>query len=200
MVAGVVLEVGIAQVVAGTDDQRCSQLERTAAGVALAVAGDRRPEPGQELSRRDEVEGTGCLRACDLSRGSVLVQQNGERDGFVLDERFGVAFPAGPDGRDLGTGLENLLVPVADLTGPLATGQSAKVTEKENHLRSVRPQVTEPHRVLVRVDHNGVRQSCQVEGHGGRVGDIRTGGGGRGCRGCSGQSGRSCPPRSRWPE
>ena len=73
----------------------------------------------------------GLLGPDDSGGRAVLVEQHRERDGLVLDERLGVPASTRTDGSDRSSGGEDLLVPIADLTGPLATRQSAEVAKEE---------------------------------------------------------------------
>lgn len=67
--------------------------------------------------------------------------------------------------------MENLLVPITDLTGPLATCQSAEVAEKENHLWLFRPTITETVSGLIGINENLVGEGGNIEGHHLSLGD-----------------------------
>ena len=197
MVACKVLVVGVAKLVAGSDDQRRAELERAPAGIALAVAGDGRSNSGDDLAGREQLESRRRLGAGDLGGGPVLIEKDREGNSLGFDEGLGISFASGADRSDFRPGGPYLVVSIADLTGPLTAGQSAKVAEEEDHLWLVCPQVAQPHRILIRVDHHGFGQGRDIEAHGERVPRIewfpegaassqgvRRVAVGTGCRGC----------------
>ncbi|HSR44354.1 MAG TPA: hypothetical protein VLT15_03870 [Acidimicrobiia bacterium] len=149
MVAGVVFVVGVEELIPGADDERCAELKRPAARAPLTMSlgeAPRRRCPGR---RGDDRSDSQLLRARYFGRGSLFVEQDTERNLFVFDESLGVAPTAGADGGDTRTGVENLVVSLTDLTGPLPTSQSAEVAEKQDHLGMLGPEV--PETVLVTV-------------------------------------------------
>ena len=165
MVAGVILIVGIQQLVAGPDHQGRSQLERSPPGLLLPMAPGERLEAGADRGRREVSGEADRLRLDDLSGGSVLIQQHRKRELLVLDEGPGVAFPPGTYCGHDQIGIDEVLLPVADLTGPLATGQSAEVTQEQQHGRSLLPQIAQPVRLTVGIDQAGVGESRHIERH-----------------------------------
>ena len=149
MVAGVVFVVGVEELIPGADDERCAELERPAPRAPLTMSlgeAPRRRCPGR---RGDDRSDSQLLRARYFGRGSLFVEQDREGDRLIFDERFRIAPAAGTDGGDSCSGRQDLLVSIADLTGPLAASQSAEVAEKQDHLGMLGPEV--PETVLVTV-------------------------------------------------
>ncbi len=103
---------------------------------------------------------------------------------LVFNEGTGIAAAAGADGRNARSRGKYLVVSFADLTGPLAARQSAKMAEKQDHLRSGRPPVTEAFLGAVGIDEYLIGQSFDVKRHGvesrGAAPEIRI----EGARGC----------------
>jgi hypothetical protein len=154
VIAGVILEIGIQEFVPGTDHQRRPQLKRATPGLLLTVPGRRTPDSRSNrgrLGKRHESESLGADYFC---RRSVLVEKYVEGHPLIFDKRLGVTFPAGSDGDDIRTCGKNVFVSVADLTGPLATRQSAKVPEKQNDGGLFGPSVTETVFAAVGIDQN----------------------------------------------
>lgn len=165
MVAGVVLEVGVVQLVARTDHQRGAQLQGPAPRSMLDVATRERPEPGRPLPGLDQGRWAERVRAGDPRCDAVLVEEDLEGDVLVLDERLRIALATRSDRGDIGAGVEDLLIPLADLTGPLSTGQSAEVAEEEHDPWRVRPPRSEALRPAVRVDELDICEGGEVEAH-----------------------------------
>ena len=84
---------------------------------------------------------------------------------LIFDEGLGVAAAAGADGGNARSCGEDLVVSVADLTGPLAAGQSAEVAEKQDHLWLGRPPVAEAFLAAVGIDEYLIGQSLDVKLH-----------------------------------
>ena len=63
----------------------------------------------------------------DLRSFAVLVEEDGEGNVLVFDERLRVPLPSRTDGSDADAGIEELVVSLTDLTGPFPARQSAKV-------------------------------------------------------------------------
>lgn len=165
MVACVVLEIGIQQLIAGPDHQGGSELGRSPSGVVLDVASGHSPGAGDPLAGPQQRGGSERLGPDDVGRRAVLVQQDLERDSLVLDECLGVTLPAGADGNDAGTRCGDLFVSVSDLTGPLTTGKSTKVPEEEDERTPFRPPVTQAMERSVGIDELMVCEPGDVEGH-----------------------------------
>lgn len=165
MVAGVVLVVLIEDLVAGPHDDRCTELQGTATRLALPVARRQGSEASDQLAR---LHKRGCPerpRADDLRCQALLVEQYRERDLLVLDERLCIPLAAGSDGGDTCTRGEDLVVSLADLTGPLTAGQSTEVAQEQQHMGSFPPEVTEAVLGPVRIDQDLVGELSGVERH-----------------------------------
>ena len=72
--------------------------------------------------------------------------------------RFGVLPAAGSDCGDRGAGGDDLVVSVADLTGPLTAGQSPEVPKEEHNLRLFRPEFTESLLGAVGIDEDQISE------------------------------------------
>ncbi len=134
MVAGELLEVGEEDLVPGPDDDGGTELERPAAGLVLAVSGGQRAGGSQSCGRLQSRQCGECAGAHDLRGLPVLVEKDGKGNLLVFDERLCIALASGPDRGHTGPGGEEVVVSAADLTGPLAAGESAEVAEKEEHV------------------------------------------------------------------
>lgn len=165
MVACELLEVLVEDLIARAHHDGRSQLGRSTAGLPLAMTTGKGTEAGGELARLQQSRRSDRCGADDVGGGSVLIQQDGKRNVLVLDEGLGVAFAACADGGDAGSGGEDLVVSVADLTGPLAAGQSAEVAKEENDLGLLGPQVAEPVFSLVGIDEDLVGELGGIERH-----------------------------------
>jgi hypothetical protein len=78
---------------------------------------------------------------------------------------LGVPTAASADGGDAGSGVDELLISIANLTGPLAARESAEVAQEEQHLGLVYPQVPEPLLGAVGVDESMGCEERHVERH-----------------------------------
>lgn len=58
---------------------------------------------------------------------------------LILDESECVAPASGPDRSHTGSGGQDFLISVSDLTGPFTAGQSTEVPEEEDHMRGLSP-------------------------------------------------------------
>jgi hypothetical protein len=163
VVACEIFVVGISQHVPWRDHECRSELRGSTSGPVLAVPSDHRAGPCEELSRRQHGQRGRLLRAGDPGSRPVLVEQDPERDLLILDEGLGVTLAACPDGRDPGSGCEDLIVPVADLTGPLTTCQSTEMTQEQDDLGLIGPHSAQPHLGSIRFDHHGVGQRNDIE-------------------------------------
>ena len=165
MIAGEVFEIGIQELVAGRDDERRSELERSSSGVVLGVACSAGSNSGSQLCGSQQRGQTERVGADDLGSAAVLVQQHLERNVLVLDEGFGVSLPAGADGDDVGTRRSDLFVAISDLTGPLTTSESTEVSQEQHDRASFGPSVSEAVLVPIGIDQDVIGESGYVEGH-----------------------------------
>ena len=165
MVPGVVLEVGVQQLVSGGDHQRCAQLGGTPPGLVLDVPGHERTGARLPLLWIEQRGGTERLRPDDVGGRAVFVEEDLEWNPLILDEGLGVALPAGTYGNDVCSRGEDLFVTISDLTGPLAAGQSTEVSEKQHHHSAFGPAVAESVFVSVRVDQGVTGEACDIEAH-----------------------------------
>jgi len=143
MVTGEILKVGIPDVITGADDQCRTELVRAPSRAPLAVAALEALGCGNPGRRGNDRPNAELFRSGDLGGRSLFVEQNRERDPLIFNEGLGVAPATGTDGGHARPGGEDLFVSVADLTGPLATGQSAEMAEEQDHLRLGGPTVSE---------------------------------------------------------
>lgn len=165
MVAGEVLVVGVEQIVAWADDEGGSELERAASRLLLDVPSGQRARRSHHGPRLDHVRQPELSGADDLGSGAVFVEQHLEGNPLVLDERQRVALAARADGRDARTCGEDLLMSVADLTGPLAARQSTEVPKEENHTRMLLPTIGQMLCAAMRVDERVTAERGHVEAH-----------------------------------
>jgi hypothetical protein len=128
--------------------------------------------PGCEgLRSRNELcrshQGRDAEFPCPDDPGSrpVAIEEYRKRNALVLDECLRVPLAARADRRDRGSRGEDLVIPVADLTGPLTTGQSAEVAQEQQHLRAILPQITESVFSAVGIEQDDVGEFCSIERH-----------------------------------
>ena len=166
MIACVVLEVLVQELISGPYDERRSELERAPPRLVLPVALDERLQPGADGGRGHIGGQADGVRLHNFGGNAVLVEEHREWEVLVLNEGLGITLAAGADRGHSDVGSGEVSLSVADLTGSLATGESAEVAEEEQHRRPIRPQVTQPVRIAVRVDQLEVTQGAYIEGHG----------------------------------
>jgi hypothetical protein len=132
----------------------------------LAVTLGHRSQSGHVRRRLEDGSNPERFGTDNVGRGAILVEKDGERNPLNFDEGLGVALAARPDGRHPHPGLDELVVSIADLTGPLAAGDSAKVAQEEDHFGPRRPQVAEPDFDPIGVNHDVVGEGGYIKGHG----------------------------------
>lgn len=165
MVSGVVLAILVEDLVAGGHHDRRTELEGAATGILLSMTACKRPEtcgdgPWSKDGRRPKRS-----RADDLSSEAILVEEDRKGHALVFDEGLGVPLPPRADGRDLGTGRKDLVISIADLTGPLAAGQSAEVAKEQQDVRLISPEIPEAVLGLIGIDQHEVGELGGVERH-----------------------------------
>ncbi len=165
MISSVILEILIQQFVAWRDHQSGTQLLPTAAGVALPVPSCSSPKTSPDLGRLHEIESAQRIGADRTGRRAVFVQQHIERDSLIFDEGLGVPLPTSTDGNDACARRQELVVSIADLTGPLAACQSAEMAKKQHHLGILFPSVAEPLFGFVGADQHLVGELGYIEWH-----------------------------------
>jgi len=165
VVTCVVLVVLVEDLVARPDHDGGAQLHGPSTGVLLPIALEEGTHPCGNGVRAEQRRGPQRPRAHDLGGIAVLVEQDWERHILVLDERRCIALATRTDGGDLCTRCEDLVVSLADLTGPLAAGQSAKVTQEEKNLRLVLPTVTKAMLGTIRIDEHLISELGNIEWH-----------------------------------
>ena len=143
VVACVRLPVDVEQFVTRAEDERCTELHRAGTGLVLSVAAEQGPTSGEQGIGADERRSFQAVRLDDPGGFAVFVEQHGERHGFILDERLCVPLAPGSDGGDTNAGRQELIVPLTDLTGPLPAGQSPEMSEEEEYVALVGPQIAE---------------------------------------------------------
>ena len=144
VVAGEFLKVRIAELVAGPDDDGCTQLEGAFPRIALSIPFGQSSRPGRELAGAGKSHFAQGASANELGGRAVFVEEHFERNRFILDESLRIAASAGTDSGDVRTCCEDLLISLTDLTGPFPAGQSAEVSEEEDDPGVGRPAVAEP--------------------------------------------------------
>ena len=160
-----VLEILVQDLAARPDHEGRPKLHRASAQIVLALTFQRGAGAGHHLPRphqRTHREGVG---ADDASCLAVFIEEDFEGNRLVLDERHGVAATTRSDGRHVGTGVENLLVSLADLTGPFPASESAEVTEEEDDPGVLLPAITQTMLISLRVDQYLVGQGRDIKRH-----------------------------------
>jgi hypothetical protein len=163
VIACVILEVFVKDLVARAHDDRRTQLHGPPSGFLLPMPGSEGTEAGGDLTGTDQACDTDGAGPYDLGCGAFLVEKDGERNLLVLDESLRISPTSGADGRYFRPGGEDLSVPVSDLTGPLTACQSAEVSKEQNHLRLIAPKITEPLLGPVGIDQNFVCECSCIE-------------------------------------
>ena len=156
VVSGEVLVVLVEDLVARGHHDRRTELEGAPTGVLLSMATSKRSEscgngPESQDGRRPKRS-----RTDDLRGDAILVEENRKGHALVLDEGLGIPLATRADGRDLGTGRKDLVISIADLTGPLTTGQSTEVAEEQDDLWMLPPSIPEPVCRAFRIDQQVV--------------------------------------------
>jgi predicted HD phosphohydrolase len=163
VVGAVLVDVLVADLRAGAEDERRAQLGHTLPGAvdpvpggsgALGAAaatpvGDQPEEPDTRHGRRPR-------------RAGVVVDEHRERHVLVGDERGGVTHAAGADGDDLGAPPLDLVIDAPQLRGVLTAEQSAEVPQEDENHRPLRPEVAEPVRPSGGVGKLQVSQAGEV--------------------------------------
>ena len=130
-----------------TDHESRTEWEGPRPGAVLPVpAGE---GSGSRDDGRATEQGRGADRAgFDRFRGvAVLVEEDRKRELLVLDERLCEMASAGTDCGDGGIG--EVVSTFADLTGPLPARQSAEVTQKQQRMGTLLPELSEHDGVAV---------------------------------------------------
>ena len=163
MVGAVVVEMLVADLVAGAHHEGGPELRDAASRLVNAVAGSPcplgafpTPAVGQEPEEPDPAHGRGPGGA------GVVVDQDREGDVLVGDECRRVAHAAGTDGHDLGALSADLVVAAPQLRGVLAAEQSAEVAQEDEDHRPFGPEVAQPSRGARRVGKLQVSQLPDV--------------------------------------
>lgn len=165
MVAGEIFEVGVQQLVARSNHEGRSQLERSLSWRPLAVSAHQRPAGGNRCPGSHHRGQPECLGSHHLGRLAVGVEQHREGNPLFLDEGECVAFASGADGGHFRPGGKQLLVSIADLTGPLAAGQSTKVAQKQQNVGSLPPEVPKAMELAGGILQHHVTEERNVETH-----------------------------------
>ena len=128
VVGAVVVEVLVPDLRAGTDDERGPELGDAPAGFVNAVPGGTRALCAcPAASVREQPEEPDAANRRRPGGSGVVVDEHGERDVLVGDERGRVAHTPGSDGHDLAAPAPDLVVAAPQLRGVLAAEQSAEV-------------------------------------------------------------------------
>jgi hypothetical protein len=165
VVGGVLVDVRVAHLVAGSDDERRAELGDPlppSVDPVAAGAGSTGPGPGATVAQEAEERDLAHRRG--VGGVGVVVDEDRERDMFVVGERGGVAAVTGADGDDLGAEALDLVVVVAQLRGVLAAQQSTEVAEEHEDDGPVGPVVPEPVGGAVGVLELHVGERGQIHG------------------------------------
>jgi len=165
VVASELLLVAVEQFVARCHDEGCAELGGSSTRLVLAVAASEGSRTCEESVRADQCSGSETVHLDDVGGLAVLVEEDGERDGLLLNERFGVASPASAKSRHTSTRCCELFVSIADLTGPFATGCSAEVSEKQDDLEMFCPQIAQSMHPAGGIREREISEGCRVERH-----------------------------------
>lgn len=165
MIAGEVLSMLVEDLVAWSHHDRGPELGRAPPGPVLAVPAEQRADRGTHGRGARQGSDPERVGGDDLCRHTVLVEQDGERNALVIDECGGVALSSGTDRSEPCPDGENLVVSIADLTGPLATRQSAEVAQEQQNVRPVRPEIPEPMRRALWGSEDLVGEESGIERH-----------------------------------
>jgi predicted HD phosphohydrolase len=163
VVGAVVVEVFVADLLAGTDDERGPELGDSSSRLVDPVPGGASPLGSLAAAPvREEPEESDAPNGSRPGGAGVVVDQHGERDALVGDERSRVAHAAGADGHDLPTPAPDLVVAAPQLRGVLAAEQSAEVPEEDQDDRPIGPEVAESPRLSRRVRKLQVSQLPEI--------------------------------------
>ena len=163
MITGMILVVGVEQLVARPDHKGRTELERAAARLLLAMTPGERLQPSPDRFGRQVGGGADRVGLDDLGRRTILIEQHGERELLILDESLGVSLATGPDGNHRHAGVDEGVLFVANLTGSLAAGQSAEVAQEEEDRGPLGPQFSKRVGIAVRIDQFGRRQRFDIK-------------------------------------
>ena len=163
MVGAVVVDVLVADLLAGADDERRPELGDPPPRLVDPVPGGARPLGSLPAATvREQPEEPDAPNGRGPGGAGVVVDQNGERDALVGDERGRVAHAAGADGHDLRAPAPDLVVAAPQLRGVLAAEQSAEVPEEDQDDRPIGPEVAESPQLSRRVRKLQVSQLSEI--------------------------------------
>jgi hypothetical protein len=165
VINGEVFVVFVEKLVARPDHECRPQLHRTSTCVVLSIPTAGGPCPGDDLLRLEERHHPQRLGPDYLSGAAVLVQEHLEWHRLVLDERLGVSLATRSDRRHTCAGVEDVLISLADLTGPLSTSQSAEVTEKQDDTWALGPSVAQTMLGFIGIDEDLLSELIYIERH-----------------------------------
>jgi predicted HD phosphohydrolase len=163
MVGAVVVDVLVADLLAGSDDERRAELGDPPSGLVDPVpggAGALGSLPAAPV--REQPEETDASNRRRPGGAGVVVDQHGERDVLVGDERGRVGHAAGADGHDLPAPAPDLVVAAPQLRGVLTAEQSAEVPQEDQDHRPIGPEVAESPRLSRRVGKLQVSQLAEI--------------------------------------
>jgi hypothetical protein len=145
VVGAVVVDVLVADLFAGTDDERRPELGDPPSHLVDPVPGSARPLGSLPAATvREQPEEPDAPNGRCPGGAGVVVDQHGERDALVGDERGRVAHIARADSHDLGPPALDVVVDAPQLRGVLTAEESTEVAEEDQDHGPVRPEVAEP--------------------------------------------------------
>ena len=165
MVACEGLLVDVDQLVARRHHKGRSELGGPATCLVLPVTSGEGSRSGKECIRPQQRCGSESIHLNHVRCLAFLVEEYGERHGFILDERHGVSSVSRADGGHTGAGCDEFLVSISDLTGPLAAGESAEMSEKQENVRIIGPQIPQSMCTAIRIVQREIGESRRIECH-----------------------------------
>ena len=143
MVTSERLLIDVDEIIAWTNDERCTQLHRATPGLVLSMSADQGPSASANGVGTDK---RGCLQSVrlhDLRSFAFVVEQHGKRYGLVLDEGLGITLASRADRGDTQVCRQKVLVSLTDLTGPLPARESPEMAEEQQYMALLCPEVPE---------------------------------------------------------
>jgi 2,4-diaminopentanoate dehydrogenase len=150
--------VGEDVAVPGGENEAPAQLEGILAQPVLLVPGRLRTLPSDEIVEAEKMKNRGALQAGGAISVTVFIHQQRERDARSFAEQFRVPQIAQPDRRQPRAFRFKIFLLVAQLRHVFAAENSAVVPQKHDDRRPVRPQRTQPNRMIVGIRQRDSRQ------------------------------------------
>jgi predicted HD phosphohydrolase len=163
MVGAVVVNVLVVDLFSRSDDEGRPELGHPSSHLVDPVTRGARPLRSLPAAAvREEPEEPDPPNGRRPRGAGVVVDQHGERDVLVRDERGRVAHAAGADGHDLRAPPSDLVVAAPQLRGVLAAEESAEMPQEDQDHRPIGPEIAEPPRLSRRVGKLQVSQLAEI--------------------------------------